>query len=149
MSWFVHSELMGSGRRRVWFSLRYSADVYLERLGKPWKLWVATYSGFESALEHSCSPYLLSDSRISISLLSCLQHDCRLQPAACMSHSRSNSNFFFLPVTSLLLNSVVYTRSRSCEKRLLASSCLSVRVKWLGIHWRDFTKNQLTKFVFG
>jgi hypothetical protein len=32
----------------------------------------------------------------------------------------------------------VWARSQNCEKRLLASLCLSVRMEQLGSHWTDF-----------
>jgi hypothetical protein len=32
------------------------------------------------------------------------------------------------------------SRSQNCEKRLLSSSCLSVRMKQLGFHWTDLVR---------
>ena len=41
------------------------------------------------------------------------------------THFTFNSNFF-------------WARSKNCEKRLLASSCLSFRIDHFGSHWTDF-----------
>ena len=40
-------------------------------------------------------------------------------------------------------------RSQNCAKRLLASSCLSVRMEQLGSRWKDFQKkNCIDNFTF-
>ena len=49
------------------------------------------------------------------------------QPLADLSPIRLFSSFFL-------------ARLQNCEKRLLASSCLSVRTEKLGSHWTDFNE---------
>jgi hypothetical protein len=44
--------------------------------------------------------------------------------------------------------SAVWARSQNCEKRLLASSCLSVRFEQLGLHWTDFQESLHLGFFF-
>ena len=41
-------------------------------------------------------------------------------------------------VCVLSASSFYYARSQNCEKLLLASSCVSVRMEQLGSHWTDF-----------
>ena len=41
-----------------------------------------------------------------------------------------------------------YARWQNCEKRLLASSCLSVRMEQLGYHWTDFHETWYSRVFF-
>jgi len=47
----------------------------------------------------------------------------------------------------LVPSSRFHACSNYCERRLLASSCLSVRIQQLGFHWLDFHENWYLRIV--